>query len=58
MNPISELRQLLQGQDDMLMFKDDFFLNYHLKAGKQENVHYKVVDKQVWDKLHAVYGGL
>ena len=56
-NPMRDLKTLLLNQDDMLMLYGDFSLNFHLKPGKKEGEHYKIVDKEVWDKLHAVYGG-
>ena len=41
----------------MILMRWDFHENYHLKNGKKDGTDYKIVDKAVWDRLHAQYGG-
>ena len=36
---------------------EDFYGKFYLRDGKKEDTDFKVVDKQVWDKLFSKYGG-
>jgi hypothetical protein len=37
--------------------KDYFYCDLHLKDSCKEDIHYKVVDEQVWNYLWRIYGG-
>lgn len=56
-NNTNDMKTLFINDPNILHFTEDFSGNLHLKTGKKEEVHYKVVDQEVWNILHAQYGG-
>ena len=36
---------------------DDEYNGFYIKNGKKENQDFKIVDEDVWKKLHSKYGG-
>ena len=37
---------------------DDEYNGFYIKNGKKENQDFKIVDEDVWKKLHSKYGGM